>query len=86
MLMPVAITLDVKMPNMDGWQVLSALKADSTVSAIPVVVVSADATPRQAERLLALGATAYLTKPVDVAQLLAVVDRATVGAVDVDRG
>jgi CheY-like chemotaxis protein len=50
----------------DGAEVLRQLKASSQTSDIPVVVVSADATSGQAERLMALGAHSYLTKPLDV--------------------
>jgi CheY-like chemotaxis protein len=44
-----------------------------------VVIVTADATRHQAQHLLAAGATAYLTKPIDVTELLAVVDGALAG-------
>jgi PAS domain S-box-containing protein len=59
---PTAITLDVLMPGMDGWKVLTSLKADPATSDIPVIMLTiAD------DRNLghALGATDYLTKPLD---------------------
>jgi CheY-like chemotaxis protein len=55
--------------------VLHQLREDPATAHIPVAIVSADATPRQAQRLLSGGATAYLTKPIDVRQLLDLVDR-----------
>src|SRR5207245_2723570 len=59
---PQAITLDVVMPNMDGWAVLSALKADATLASIPVIML----TIMDEKNLgFALGAADYLTKPVD---------------------
>jgi signal transduction histidine kinase/CheY-like chemotaxis protein/ABC-type amino acid transport substrate-binding protein len=63
---PVAITLDVMMPNMDGWSILRILKADPELRDIPVVMLSMvdDKT-----RGFSLGATDYLTKPVDREQL-----------------
>jgi CheY-like chemotaxis protein len=61
---------------MSGEDVLRLLRDDPATSQIPVVIVSADAMPRQVQRLLAQGATAYITKPIDVRQLLEVVDRA----------
>ena len=63
---PDAITLDVMMPEMDGWSVLRALKADPVLRPIPVIMVSMidDRT-----RGYALGAVDYLTKPVDRALL-----------------
>ena len=67
---PDLILLDLHLPDLPGWDVLAALQADEATSNIPVVAVSADATPRQAERLLKLGARAYLTKPLDVDRFL----------------
>ena len=69
---PDAITLDVVMPKMDGWAVLSALKADVELSDIPVVMVTV-----LAERGLglSLGAVDVLTKPVDRGDLMAVLHR-----------
>jgi len=67
-LRPAVITLDVMMPGMDGWAVLTQLKAEPALADIPVIMVTiAD------ERNLgfALGATDYLTKPVDRERLAA---------------
>jgi CheY-like chemotaxis protein len=61
---------------MDGDQVLQRLRDDPRTASIPVVMVSADATPGQVQRLLAAGATAYLTKPIDVRDLLRILDQA----------
>ncbi len=59
---PAAITLDVMMPGMDGWSVLTALKADPATAAIPVIMV----TMLQDRQLgFTLGAAEFLTKPVD---------------------
>lgn len=67
---PDLILLDLDLPDLPGIQVLLMLRADPRTQAIPVVVISADATPHQIERLLASGARAYLTKPMDVQQFL----------------
>jgi signal transduction histidine kinase/DNA-binding response OmpR family regulator len=69
---PDAITLDVMMPKPDGWEVLSALKADAELCDIPVVMVSI--APDRGIGL-ALGAVDVLTKPVDRAQLTALIHR-----------
>ncbi len=68
-LRPDAITLDVMMPGMDGWAVLSALKADPDVADIPVIMLTI-----VDDRNLgyALGASDYLTKPIDRERLVAV--------------
>ncbi len=65
---PDLILLDLHLPDLPGWDVLAELQAEGSTSAIPVVVVSADATPRQIERLMKAGARAYLTKPLEVEQ------------------
>jgi CheY-like chemotaxis protein len=65
-LRPDAITLDVMMPKMDGWTVLSALKADPELADIPVIMLTIVDNRAQG---FALGATDYLTKPVDYKRL-----------------
>ena len=65
-LKPVAITLDVMMPDMDGWSVLRALQADPVLREIPVVMLTV---VDDKSKGYALGATNYLTKPVDRHQL-----------------
>jgi signal transduction histidine kinase/CheY-like chemotaxis protein len=67
---PAAITLDVMMPGMDGWSVLTELKSDPDTSAIPVIIV----TMLQDRQLgFTLGASEFLTKPVDQEKLRSVV-------------
>jgi PAS domain S-box-containing protein len=61
-LRPSAITLDVLMPGMDGWAVLSALKSDPELADIPVVMLSIIDDQRMG---VSLGASDFLTKPVD---------------------
>lgn len=71
-LRPDLITLDVLMPGVDGWTVLRALKADSDISHIPVVIATISD-----DRALgyALGAAGFLTKPFDRAELVQTVRR-----------
>lgn len=64
---PDVITLDVMMPNQDGWEILEALKRHPTTKGIPVLICSVLDEPDVA---LALGASAYLKKPFSQAQLL----------------
>jgi signal transduction histidine kinase/DNA-binding response OmpR family regulator len=61
-LLPAAITLDVMMPEMDGWSVLSALKGDQTLCDIPVIMLTMVDDP---ERGFTMGASEYATKPVN---------------------
>jgi PAS domain S-box-containing protein len=72
---PELILLDLHLPDMLGVEVLRRLRSDARTAHIPIVVVSADATPTSVERLRVMGADAYLTKPLDVDEFLRVVDR-----------
>ena len=71
---PDIILLDLHLPDMNGDEVLRSLRENPQTSHIPVVMVSADATPRQIERLLQLGANEYLSKPFDVNNFLEMLD------------
>jgi CheY-like chemotaxis protein len=64
---PVAITLDILLPEIDGWEVLNRLKADEATRNIPVVMVSVVDNPALGR---ALGAVDYFVKPVDAKSLL----------------
>lgn len=78
---PDLILLDLHLPDKPGQEVLRQLKDDPMTSEIPVVILSADATPGQIDRLLAAGAQAYLTKPLDVGSVLRIFDGLLSGAV-----
>jgi len=69
---PDVILLDLHLPDQNGDQVLRCLKAESRTQWIPVVMISADATPKQMRTLRAAGAVEYLTKPLDLMRLFAV--------------
>ncbi len=71
---PDLVLLDLQLPDIDGLDVLRQLQQDPTLAAIPVVVVSADASSGQMQEALQAGALHYVTKPVDVAHFLALVD------------
>ena len=64
---------------MDGEDILAELQTDPVTEAIPVVVLSADVSRRQIDRLLRLGARRYLTKPIVVDELLGVIDELAAG-------
>jgi len=72
--LPDLVLLDLHLPDAGGEEVLAWLREDPATRPIPVVVVSADATPRHVERLRDAGAAAYLTKPIDVRLLLETLD------------
>jgi len=71
-LQPDAITLDVMMPSMDGWAVLSALKADPELADIPVIMQTIVDNKTMG---YALGASDYLTKPIDRVRLSAILKK-----------
>jgi PAS domain S-box-containing protein len=71
---PNLILLDLHLGSRDGTEVLRQLKQDVETATIPVVVVSADATPGQIERLISLGAHSYLTKPLDVKHFIQLIE------------
>ncbi len=70
--MPDAITLDVLMPGMDGWEVLQRIRADDALADVPVIMLSV---LHEQQMALALGATEYVTKPIDRAQLRRILHR-----------
>ncbi len=83
---PDVILLDLHLPDIAGEEVLARLVAEPATRQIPVVILSADASSSQADRLLASGARAYLTKPIDVLAFLGLVDELIRGADRADPG
>jgi CheY-like chemotaxis protein len=79
---PDLVLLDLHLPDINGLSVLHTLKTDPATSAIPVIMISADATNSQMQRLLDAGAAAYLTKPLDVEELLSIIDTVCGAAAD----
>lgn len=73
---PDLICLDLHLPDINGDEVLKILRSQPSTSSIPVAMISADATPGQIDRLMAAGANAYFTKPLDVKAILRYVDEA----------
>lgn len=67
--LPDIVFLDLNLPDIHGLQVLERLRANPATASIPVIVLSADATKKQIERLLQAGARAFLTKPLDLPTL-----------------
>jgi signal transduction histidine kinase/DNA-binding response OmpR family regulator len=76
---PDLVLLDLHLPDMSGEEVLYRLQLDEATKDIPVVVLSADATARQRERLDVAGANAYLTKPIAIGRFLELLDQTLEG-------
>jgi PAS domain S-box-containing protein len=69
---PGAIVLDIHLPRLDGWNVLTELKADPTLAPIPIIIISIE---EQRARGFSLGAIEYLVKPLDAERLITIVSR-----------
>lgn len=72
---PDLILLDLHLPDLSGAEVLTRLKANPRTCAIPVIILSADATRSQIERLKTAGASDYLTKPLDFDRFFKVIEQ-----------
>jgi CheY-like chemotaxis protein len=72
---PDLVLVDINMPRMNGHELLAALKADEGLRAVPVVVLSTSDAARDVRAAYRLGAAGYVTKPVDLDQLVASVRR-----------
>jgi CheY-like chemotaxis protein len=74
-LRPDLVLLDLSLPEIDGWQVASILKADARTQAIPIIAITAHAMVGDEEKALHAGCDAYLSKPVDFLELERVVQQ-----------
>jgi CheY-like chemotaxis protein len=72
---PVVILLDLKMPKMDGIQVLKRLKSDALMRLIPVVIITSSREDRDLEECYRLGVNAYVVKPVRFTDFVEAVKR-----------
>ena len=75
-LRPCVITLDALMPGMDGWAVLTALKADPELAGIPVIMITMEDDKNMG---FALGASEYMTKPIDRDRLRSILEKYRTG-------
>ena len=77
---PALILMDIKMPNLDGFDAMRLLQADPLTAGIPVIALTAHAMQEDRDRALAAGARDYETKPVDLDRLLAKIRHLTEAA------
>lgn len=82
-ILPSAITLDVRLPDMDGWEILKRLKATAETSAIPTIMCTVD---EDREQAFNLGASAYLHKPVTISQVLTEIQKVVALSSSIENG
>ena len=70
---PALVLMDVQLPGIDGVEALARLRADERTASIPVLALTAQAMSGDRERFLQAGFDGYLSKPVDIAELINVV-------------
>ncbi len=72
---PDLILLDVMMPGMDGYEVFEQLKSESSTENIPVIFVTGHSEGAEKEKGMAMGASGYLTKPIDPEKLISMLNK-----------
>jgi CheY-like chemotaxis protein/nitrogen-specific signal transduction histidine kinase len=78
--LPELILMDINLPGISGVEAMKALRADPTTARIPIIALSANAVPRDIEKALEAGFSDYLTKPINVARFMTVLDQALASA------
>lgn len=72
---PMLLLLDIKMPRVDGVEVLRQLKSDPRTALIPVIMLTTTDDPREIQRCYELGCSVYITKPVDYQAFVEAINR-----------
>ena len=76
---PSLVLMDIQLPDIDGVEALDRLRADERTASVPVLALTAQAMEGDSERFLAAGFDGYLSKPVNIADLVATVKRYSEG-------
>lgn len=71
---PDLIIMDLSMPEMDGWTAIRLIKENVTISSIPLIALTAHALPGDRQRAMDSGCDEYVTKPMDLLELIETVD------------
>ena len=72
---PALVLMDVRLPDIDGVEALGRLRADHRTASIPVLALTAQAMHGDRERFLTAGFDGYVSKPVDIVELIAIVEK-----------
>lgn len=73
--LPDLILMDLRMPRMDGFEAIKAIRSHKETEHIPIIAISAWASAKHKERALSSGANEHFTKPVDLSRLLTTIGR-----------
>jgi two-component system, cell cycle response regulator DivK len=76
---PDLVLMDIQLPDIDGVEALARLRADARTASVPVLALTAQAMEGDRERFLAAGFDGYISKPVNIAEFVAAVDRYSEG-------
>ncbi len=74
------IITDINMPIMDGLKLVGRIRSDETHKDVPIIVITTEGSQEDRQRAMALGATAYITKPIQAPQVIAKVKELLAGA------
>lgn len=72
---PDLVLMDIQLPNVSGIDIITELKADDALKAIPVIAVTAFAMQEDEDRILASGCESYIAKPIDISQLVETINQ-----------
>jgi CheY-like chemotaxis protein len=76
---PAAVLLDIEMPRMDGYELISTIRAQDQYRTLPLIVLTSRAASKHQQRAMSLGASAYVVKPYQDEDLLGVIERLVFG-------
>jgi CheY-like chemotaxis protein len=76
---PAAVLLDVEMPRMDGYELISTLRAQEQYRTLPLIMLTSRAAAKHQQRAMSLGANAYVVKPYQDEELLGIIERLVFG-------
>jgi CheY-like chemotaxis protein len=72
-----AVLMDMMMPEMDGYEAIKIIRSTPSISEVPVISVTAQAMPEDRQKCLDAGAQDYVSKPIDVDQLINAIEKLT---------
>ncbi|WP_419826961.1 response regulator [Sphingomonas sp.] len=77
---PDMIVMDIQLPHVSGLEIIAAMQAEPALARIPIMAVTAYATPQDEERVRAAGAAAYVSKPISVMRFIDAIEALAAGS------